>query len=158
MTVTPVYCSPLRKVHSSTLQASHTSHLHLSHAYPPASCSPPFPPLRPALSHAAGGRSHLTPPTLHHAPTPLPSGLLCHMLLVGGRSPNKILYAKDTGRVMQTDFMPVYNEKALLEKVEQVRGGRGGGGDGEQARGGRGGRGRGEGGGGACARGKGGDG
>lgn len=138
MTVTPVYCSPLRKVHSSTLQASHTSHLHLSHAYPPASCSPPFPPLRPALSHAAGGRSHLTPPTLHHAPTPLPSGLLCHMLLVGGRSPNKILYAKDTGRVMQTDFMPVYNEKALLEKVEQVRGGRGGGGMGSRREGGEG--------------------
>ena len=53
------------------------------------------------------------------------------MLLVGGRSPSKILYAKDTGRVMQTDFMPVYNEKALLEKVEQVRGGKGGRGRGE---------------------------
>lgn len=59
------------------------------------------------------------------------------MLLVGGRSPNKILYAKDTGRVMQTDFMPVYNEKALLEKVEQVRGGRGEEGRGEGGRGSR---------------------
>lgn len=48
------------------------------------------------------------------------SGLLCHMLLVGGRSPNKILYAKDTGRVFQTDFMPVYNERGQLEKIEQV--------------------------------------
>eukprot|EP00798_Chlamydomonas_sp_ICE-L_P011531 gene11531-34243_t len=48
------------------------------------------------------------------------SGLLCHMLLVGGRSPNKILFAKDTGRVFQTDFMPVYNERGMLEKIEYV--------------------------------------
>ena len=42
------------------------------------------------------------------------------MLLVGGRSPNKILFAKDSGRVFQTDFMPVYNERGMLEKIEYV--------------------------------------
>ncbi|GIL45633.1 hypothetical protein Vafri_2841, partial [Volvox africanus] len=48
------------------------------------------------------------------------SALMCHMLLVSGRSPTKILFAKDTGRLYQTDVMPVYNERGLLEKVEPV--------------------------------------
>lgn len=29
------------------------------------------------------------------------------MLLVSGRSPTKMLFAKDTGRLYQTDVMPV---------------------------------------------------
>lgn len=42
------------------------------------------------------------------------------MLLLGGRAPPKILFAKDTGRVLQSDLMPVYNEKGMLERVEAV--------------------------------------
>lgn len=48
------------------------------------------------------------------------SSLLCQMLLVGGRSPNKILFARDTGKVYQMDFMPLYGERGLLERFESV--------------------------------------
>lgn len=42
------------------------------------------------------------------------------MMLVGGRTPNKIMFAKDSGKVYQSEFMPVYNEKAVLDKLEYV--------------------------------------
>ncbi|GFR40173.1 hypothetical protein Agub_g730, partial [Astrephomene gubernaculifera] len=48
------------------------------------------------------------------------SALMCHMLLINGRSPTKILFAKDTGRLYQTDVLPVYNDRGYLEKVEPV--------------------------------------
>ncbi|KAL6746236.1 hypothetical protein V8C86DRAFT_2445362, partial [Haematococcus lacustris] len=48
------------------------------------------------------------------------SGLLCHLLLLGGRAPPKILFAKDSGRVLQSELMPVYNEKGALDRVEHV--------------------------------------
>ena len=48
------------------------------------------------------------------------SGLLCHMLLLSGRSPSKILLAKDTGRVLQLDLMPMYGDRGLVERLEVV--------------------------------------
>lgn len=34
------------------------------------------------------------------------SGFMSYMLQIGGRSPNKILFAKNTGKVFQNDFHP----------------------------------------------------
>ncbi|GAX77356.1 hypothetical protein CEUSTIGMA_g4802.t1 [Chlamydomonas eustigma] len=48
------------------------------------------------------------------------SSVLCHMLYIGGRSPNKVLYAKDSGRIFQTDIVMGYNDKVILEKLECV--------------------------------------
>lgn len=48
------------------------------------------------------------------------SGLLCQMLLIGSRHPNKILIARDTGRLYQTDMTPVYNDRGALERNEPV--------------------------------------
>lgn len=42
------------------------------------------------------------------------------MLLLGGRAPHKILFAKDTGRVQQAELVPVYNERGGLERLETV--------------------------------------
>jgi len=39
------------------------------------------------------------------------TGLLCHMLFLGGRQPSKIMFARDSGKVFQTDMMPLYNER-----------------------------------------------
>jgi transformation/transcription domain-associated protein len=44
-------------------------------------------------------------------PAPAPPGLLCHALFLGGRQPGKIMFARDTGRVFQTDMMPLYNDR-----------------------------------------------
>lgn len=41
-------------------------------------------------------------------------------LLIGGRAPAKILFARDTGRVHQADFTPVYGERGTVERMEVV--------------------------------------
>ena len=48
------------------------------------------------------------------------AALLSHMLLVGGRSPNKILFAKSSGKLWQAEFYPTYNSHGLLERNEPV--------------------------------------
>ncbi|WIA37453.1 hypothetical protein OEZ86_014371 [Tetradesmus obliquus] len=48
------------------------------------------------------------------------SGLLCYMLLLSGRSPSKILFAKDSGRLFQLDLLPLYNDKGMVERIEVV--------------------------------------
>lgn len=49
------------------------------------------------------------------------SALLSRMLLIGGRSPNKVLFAKDTGRVFQQDFYILgYGERGWPEQQEGV--------------------------------------
>lgn len=50
----------------------------------------------------------------------VPAAMLCHMLLLGGRSPNKILYSHASGRVWQTDLMPTYDASGTLERNEPV--------------------------------------
>ena len=39
------------------------------------------------------------------------SGLLSHVLLIGGRTPAKILFAKASGRTWQIDFSPAYDSQ-----------------------------------------------
>jgi phosphatidylinositol kinase/protein kinase (PI-3 family) len=41
------------------------------------------------------------------------AGLLSHAMIVGGRSPNKILLARASGRVWQLDFFPSVRLTAL---------------------------------------------
>ena len=48
------------------------------------------------------------------------AGLLCHMLLVGGRMPYKILFARNSGKTFQVDFTPTYDQKGYLERTEPV--------------------------------------
>ena len=48
------------------------------------------------------------------------AAVLCHMLLIGGRSPNKILYSHSSGRVWQTDLVPLYDGAGTLERNEPV--------------------------------------
>jgi transformation/transcription domain-associated protein len=48
------------------------------------------------------------------------AGLLQFALSIGGRTPNKILFAKSTGRVYQQDFSPFYDQRLMLEKNEPV--------------------------------------
>ncbi len=49
-----------------------------------------------------------------------PAGLLSHLMLMGGRSPQKILFARASGRTWQTDFYPAYDAAGLLERNEPV--------------------------------------
>lgn len=42
------------------------------------------------------------------------------MLLVGSRSPNKLLIAKGSGKIHQLEFYPNYNNQCLLERNESV--------------------------------------
>lgn len=42
------------------------------------------------------------------------------MLQIGGRSPNKILFAKNVGNIFQTDFHPAYDENGMIEFTEPV--------------------------------------
>ena len=42
------------------------------------------------------------------------------MLLLSGRSPSKILFAKDSGRLFQLDLLPLYNDKGMVERIEVV--------------------------------------
>ncbi|CAL0314477.1 unnamed protein product [Lupinus luteus] len=48
------------------------------------------------------------------------SSFMSFMLQIGGRSPNKILFAKNTGRIFQTDFHPAYDANGLIEFNEPV--------------------------------------
>ena len=42
------------------------------------------------------------------------------LLKLGGRSPNKILFARDSGRVFQTDFHPQFDQSGMAESGEPV--------------------------------------
>lgn len=48
------------------------------------------------------------------------SSFMSYMLQIGGRSPNKILFAKNTGKIFQTDFHPAYDANGLIEFNEPV--------------------------------------
>lgn len=48
------------------------------------------------------------------------SGFMSYMLQIGGRSPNKILFAKNTGKVFQNDFHPGYDGNGVVEFSEPV--------------------------------------
>ncbi|KAJ4713985.1 transformation/transcription domain-associated protein-like [Melia azedarach] len=48
------------------------------------------------------------------------SGFMSFMLQIGGRSPNKILFAKNTGKIFQTDFHPAYDANGMIEFNEPV--------------------------------------
>ncbi|XP_047320592.1 transformation/transcription domain-associated protein-like [Impatiens glandulifera] len=48
------------------------------------------------------------------------SNFMSFMLQIGGRSPNKILFAKNTGKIFQTDFHPAYDANGMIEFNEPV--------------------------------------
>ncbi|CAN7108366.1 unnamed protein product [Brassica rapa subsp. narinosa] len=48
------------------------------------------------------------------------SNFMSFLLQIGGRSPNKILFAKDSGKILQTDFHPTYDPNGMLELNEPV--------------------------------------
>ncbi|KAA3457545.1 transformation/transcription domain-associated protein-like [Gossypium australe] len=48
------------------------------------------------------------------------SSFMSFMLQIGGRSPNKILFAKNTGKIFQTDFHPAYDVNGMIEFSEPV--------------------------------------
>ncbi|KAJ9172678.1 hypothetical protein P3X46_015891 [Hevea brasiliensis] len=48
------------------------------------------------------------------------SSFMSFMLQIGGRSPNKILFAKNTGKIFQTDFHPAYDAGGMIEFNEPV--------------------------------------
>lgn len=48
------------------------------------------------------------------------SGCISYMLHIGGRSPSKILFAKNTGKVFHMDFHPAYDQNGLVECAEPV--------------------------------------
>ncbi|KAK3007679.1 hypothetical protein RJ639_014816 [Escallonia herrerae] len=48
------------------------------------------------------------------------SSFVSYMLQIGGRSPNKILFAKNTGKIFQTDFHPAYDANGMIEFNEPV--------------------------------------
>ncbi|KAK4258368.1 hypothetical protein QN277_007826 [Acacia crassicarpa] len=48
------------------------------------------------------------------------SSFMSFMVQIGGRSPNKILFAKNTGKIFQTDFHPAYDVNGLIEFNEPV--------------------------------------
>lgn len=48
------------------------------------------------------------------------SCFISYMLQIGGRSPNKILFAKNTGKIFQTDFHPAYDANGMVEFGEPV--------------------------------------
>ncbi|XP_048334555.2 uncharacterized protein LOC107424364 isoform X2 [Ziziphus jujuba] len=48
------------------------------------------------------------------------SSFMSFMLQIGGRSPNKILFAKNTGKIFQTDFHPAYDANGTIEFNEPV--------------------------------------
>lgn len=63
---------------------------------------------------------HPAPPCTVSPPPLLPAGLLCYMLLLSGRSPSKILFTRDSGRVFQLDLLPLYGDKGSVERIEVV--------------------------------------
>ncbi|KAJ3683868.1 hypothetical protein LUZ60_014095 [Juncus effusus] len=48
------------------------------------------------------------------------SCFISYMLQIGGRSPNKILFAKNTGKIFQNDFHPAYDANGMIEFNEPV--------------------------------------
>ncbi|GJT18904.1 transformation/transcription domain-associated protein-like protein isoform X2 [Tanacetum coccineum] len=48
------------------------------------------------------------------------SSFTSFMLQIGGRSPNKILFARNTGKIFQTDFYPGYDANGMIEFNEPV--------------------------------------
>ncbi|PKA60897.1 Serine/threonine-protein kinase ATR [Apostasia shenzhenica] len=48
------------------------------------------------------------------------SCFMSYMLQIGGRSPNKTLFAKNTGKIFQTDFHPAYDSSGMIEFNEPV--------------------------------------
>ncbi|XP_077231461.1 uncharacterized protein LOC143864410 isoform X2 [Tasmannia lanceolata] len=48
------------------------------------------------------------------------SSFMSYMLQIGGRTPNKILFAKNTGKIFQTDFHPAYDVNGMIEFNEPV--------------------------------------
>ncbi|KAL5822462.1 hypothetical protein ACOSQ3_020378 [Xanthoceras sorbifolium] len=48
------------------------------------------------------------------------SSFMSFLLQIGGRSPNKILFAKNTGKIFQTDFHPAYDLNGMIEFNEPV--------------------------------------
>ncbi|KAF5735955.1 Phosphatidylinositol 3- and 4-kinase family protein with FAT domain isoform 1 [Tripterygium wilfordii] len=48
------------------------------------------------------------------------TSFMSFMLQIGGRSPNKILFAKNTGKIFQTDFHPAYDANGMIEFNEPV--------------------------------------
>ncbi|WVZ66880.1 hypothetical protein U9M48_016041 [Paspalum notatum var. saurae] len=48
------------------------------------------------------------------------SCFMSYMLQIGGRAPNKILFAKNTGKIFQTDFHPAYDANGVIEFNEPV--------------------------------------
>ncbi|XP_042382892.1 transcription-associated protein 1-like [Zingiber officinale] len=48
------------------------------------------------------------------------SCFISYMLQIGGRSPNKILFAKNTGKIFQIDFHPAYDVNGMIEFNEPV--------------------------------------
>eukprot|EP00271_Cylindrocystis_brebissonii_P003645 TRINITY_DN1482_c0_g1_i1.p1 TRINITY_DN1482_c0_g1~~TRINITY_DN1482_c0_g1_i1.p1 ORF type:complete len:315 (+),score=71.34 TRINITY_DN1482_c0_g1_i1:493-1437(+) len=48
------------------------------------------------------------------------SACMSYMLHIGGRGPNKILFAKNTGRLFQSDFHPGYDQTGMVEPAEAV--------------------------------------
>ncbi|XP_072974683.1 uncharacterized protein [Typha angustifolia] len=48
------------------------------------------------------------------------SCFMSYMMQIGGRSPNKILFAKNTGKIFQTDFHPAYDQNGMIEFNEPV--------------------------------------
>ncbi|XXG86133.1 hypothetical protein AAC387_Pa11g1088 [Persea americana] len=48
------------------------------------------------------------------------SCFMSYMLQIGGRAPNKILFAKNTGKIFQTDFHPAYDANGMIEFNEPV--------------------------------------
>jgi transformation/transcription domain-associated protein len=45
---------------------------------------------------------------------------LCHLLLLGGRAPPKILFAKDSGAVHNLEMCTLYSDRGLLDRGEAV--------------------------------------
>ncbi|KAK1363493.1 Histone acetyltransferase SAGA, TRRAP/TRA1 component, PI-3 kinase superfamily [Heracleum sosnowskyi] len=48
------------------------------------------------------------------------SCFLSYVLHIGGRSPDRILFAKNSGKVFQTDFHPVYNDNGIIDFNEPI--------------------------------------
>jgi hypothetical protein len=78
---------------------------------PAGSAAPPTHSFYPVFQHT---------PLSHSRTPPLFAGLLCYMLLLSGRSPSKILFTRDSGRVFQLDLLPLYGDKGSVERIEVV--------------------------------------
>lgn len=48
------------------------------------------------------------------------SNFMSFILQIGGRSPNKILFSKNSGKMLQTDFHPAYDSNGMVELNEPV--------------------------------------